>query len=322
MKKTFFLIFFLFYISFAFGQSNIQLDSLKRVLAKLPKEVRPFGGDTLRVKILCEIGDEYGKQKNDSTLYYRKEALNTSIRTNYKKGKVKSYILLGNYYSTQSIKGTENYFKALAIAEELNLIDEQIKLTAEIGSDYLSLSDFKESYFYFKKHSELCKKHGSDEDYALSINNLGILFFDQKKYKEALKYFLECETWSKKTGKPKLINAALINVGKVYVELNIFDEALIRFKKALKIEDGYLDKTAFVHNEIANIYLQKKEFNEALNNAKLALENTNASNKTMLKNVSLTLSKVYEKLGIEKEALKHYKIFTDISLYQDSVKNG
>jgi signal transduction histidine kinase len=324
MKKVFLCLFFLFFVTGAFGQANSKLDSLKRVLAKLPVEGKSFVGDTLRVNVLCEMGDEYAKQKSDSILYYRKEALNASIKANYKEGKVKSYILLGNYYSSQSlsIKGTENYLKALAIAEELNLIDEQIKLTAEIGYDYMALNDFKQSYIYFKKHSELCKKHGTDEDYALSINNIGVLYFDQSNYQEALKYFLECEAWSEKTSNPKLINAGLINVGKVYFELGKYSEALVRYKRSLKIEDGYLDKKAFVHNEIANIYLKKKVFNKALSNAKIALANTNFPNKTMLKNVSLNLSKIYEGLGNEKLALKHYKVYTNISLNQDSVKNS
>lgn len=324
MKKIFLCIFLLFFISIGFGQANLKLDSLKRVLAKLPEEGKSFAKDTLRVNLFCDIGEAYRKKKNDSSFYFGKEALSLSQKSNYKKGKVKSYILIGNYYSSQSlsVKATENYLKALAIAEELKLNNEQILLTGEIGSDYLSLNDFKQSYIYFIKHKDLCKKYGSNEDYALSINNLGILFYDQKIYKEALKYFLECEAWSEKTGNPKLINAALINVGKVYSELEKFDEALARYKRALSIEDGYLDKLAFVNNEIALINFKKGEYSEALKWAKIALNSSKSLNETMLKNTSQTISKIYEKLGNNKEALKYFKLYTEISLKQDSVKNN
>ncbi|MFC3811276.1 tetratricopeptide repeat-containing sensor histidine kinase [Lacihabitans lacunae] len=324
MKKVIIYLFFLFFGSLVFGQANSKLDSLKRVLAKLPEEGKSFAKDTLRVNLFCDIGEEYRKKKIDSSFYFGKEALSLTQKRNFKKGKVKSYILIGNYYSSQSlsVKATENYLKALAIAEELKLINEQILLTAEIGSDYLSLNDFKQSYLYFKKHTEICKKYGSNEDYALSINNLGVLFFDQNKYSEALKYFLECEKWSKKTNNPKLINASLINVGKVYVELNKFDEALIRFNKALVIEDGYLDKSAFVNNEIAVIYLKKNDLKKALKSAKIAFFKSNSLNKSMIKDVSLTLSQIYDKLGNEKEALNYYKLYSEISLKEDSVKNN
>ena len=324
MKKGFLCLFFLFFVSICFGRANSKLDSLKRVLAKLPAEGKSFGSDTLRVNLYCNIGEEYRKKKNDSSFYFGKEALSLSQKSNYKKGKVKSYILIGNYYSLQSlsVKATENYLKALAIAEELKLNNEQILLTREIGSNYSSLHDFKQSYIYFIKHKDLCKKYGSNEDYVLSINNLGILFYDQKIYREALKYFLECEAWSEKTGNPKLINAALINVGKVYVELEKFDEALARYKRALNIEDGYRDKLAFVNNEIALIYFNKGEYSEALKCAKIALNSSTSLNQTMLKNTSQTISKIYERLGNNKEALKYFKLYTEISLKQDSIKNN
>lgn len=324
MKKAFLCLFFLFFVSFVFGQPNSKLDSLKEVLAKLPNEGKSFISDTIRINVLCEIGDKYRQLKSDSVFFFGNNALKLSSKIAYKKGLLKSYMLFGNYYSTQSlsIKASENFLKALAIAEELSLFKEQIQLTLEIGSDYLSLKDFKRAYYFLKKHNELCKKYGSNEDYVLSINSLGILFFAQKKFEIALKYFLKCETESQKFQNPKLINASLINVGQVFGELGKYDEALIRYEKALKIEDGYLDRISYISNEKAIIFFKIGQYDKALKNAKIALRNTRYTSKNSMKIVSLTLSKIYEKTGNINEAYKNYKVYTEISLSQDSIKNN
>ena len=47
----------LFFTSIIHAQKSSKLDSLKQVLAHLPAEGKSFAGDTLRVRVLCEMGE-------------------------------------------------------------------------------------------------------------------------------------------------------------------------------------------------------------------------------------------------------------------------
>jgi hypothetical protein len=58
MKSILATILLLFYISTTHAQKPSKLDSLKNVLAHLPAEGKSFAGDTLRVRVLCEMGEE------------------------------------------------------------------------------------------------------------------------------------------------------------------------------------------------------------------------------------------------------------------------
>jgi hypothetical protein len=59
MKPTNTLLLFLFFAITTHAQKPSKLDSLKNVLAHLPAEGKSFAGDTLRVRVLCEMGGEF-----------------------------------------------------------------------------------------------------------------------------------------------------------------------------------------------------------------------------------------------------------------------
>jgi hypothetical protein len=56
MKPILASILFLLFITTTHAQKPSKLDSLKNVLAHLPAEGKSFAGDTLRVRVLCEMG--------------------------------------------------------------------------------------------------------------------------------------------------------------------------------------------------------------------------------------------------------------------------
>ncbi len=319
-----YLLILIFINTLAFGQKISKLDSLKFSLKSLRLNQKSIDSDSSIISTLCQISDIYRIKKKDSSLIYSFEALKLSEKKSFKKGQISAHIAIANYYSIQSlsVKSIENYLKALAIAEDIKDFQKQIFLTLEIGNDYLSLEDYKNSKLYFLKNNYLSKKNGTFENYIFSINSLGILYFEQKDLKTALKFFLVCEKASLNSNNATLINLGLINTAKVYTELKEFDEAIKRYQKALYIEDGYKDRKSFIYNELALISSHKKRYSEALVYAKMSLESATSLNKNSIKNVSLTLSKIYDNLGLKSKAYLHFKVYNEISLSQDSIKNS
>ena len=125
MKKAILCLLILFFGSIGFGQANSKLDSLKRILAKLPVEGKSFASDTLRVKVLCEVLES---EPFTSSQNYFFEAINISKRVNWIYGIALSY---HKYGIKSTING--NLFNAIDFLN-LSLINSEkigdLELTA------------------------------------------------------------------------------------------------------------------------------------------------------------------------------------------------
>ena len=62
------------------------MDSLKNVLAHLPAEGKSFSGDTLRVRVLCEMGEVGFFVMGDSILVILNEAQRITHKRNWSEG--------------------------------------------------------------------------------------------------------------------------------------------------------------------------------------------------------------------------------------------
>jgi signal transduction histidine kinase len=320
MKNYFLLALFCLCIIRIYAQTEKSIDSLRQVLLT---QNRSIVGDTTLVNLYCELGKEYTKNKSDSAIYYLQKALAISQVNTYNPGLLKTYMLLGRYYSVQFLpaKAIEFWFKSLAVAEQLNAPYEIRVLTNKIGEAYMSMKDYKKALAYFRKYSTMCKNSGNPEAYLLSLNSIGVLYFSKKDYSNALYYYNLCDSLNLTVNSPKAQTAALINIGKTQVELKNYGDALKRFKTAILIQDNYIDRIAFVGNEIAKVYLLKNNPEEALKYATLALKNVAKTNAQMNGELAKTLSEIHEKLNNYKLAHKYYKDYAKITLSEDSSKN-
>jgi signal transduction histidine kinase len=319
--KKFTCCFILLLCSFyTYAQSNHKLDSLKKVLAKLPKEGTSFGADTMRVRVLVEMGEVMINR--DSALSFFKSASRISENNNFLKGNLKLNLKLNAFYSEQPLKRLEFLMKALAVSESLKDFQKQIEITINIKSRFDELEDYTSGLKYAFLHSELCQKHGTQKQYILSLNSIGISYFALKNYKMALKYFELCQFYNQSLKSNQIENVALINIAKVRVIEKKYDEALISLKKALVIDDGYNDRVPFVTNEIAQIYLNQGKNSEALIFAKKAeFASKNRSIETSMY-ISKTLHEIYKKLNNKVLAYEYLENYSNMKLREDSIKNS
>jgi len=324
MKKTLLLTFFWLSTLYSFAQSKTNRDSLHLVLAKLLSTAKTPVNDTSLVRVYCELGVEYTKLKNDSAIYYLKKALIAAERVSYEQGLLKANVQMGRYYFMQfwPNRAIEYWFKALLIAEDLKLPEDIKYLHSRVATCYMLIGNYKDALDYFQKYSDLCKKSGITEEYLMSLNNIGVLHFNNKNYTSAMHYYNLCDSLNYKLKSPKAQTAVLINKGKMQAELKKYDEALEGFNEAIKIEDDYDDRLAFVNNEIARIYLLKNKPDEALKYAKRAFANVIKANAEMTGELAKTFSDIYEKLGQIGLAYKYYRDYAEIRLREDSTKDS
>jgi hypothetical protein len=84
-----------------FGQSVTKLDSLKKVLAKLPPEGTSYASDTTRVRVLCEIEESMvytNLGDSDSTLKTLESALKIADNRHWEEGVAICYFKIGEYF--------------------------------------------------------------------------------------------------------------------------------------------------------------------------------------------------------------------------------
>ena len=324
MKKVFLCLFFLFFVSIGFGQANLKLDSLKRILAKLPAEGKSFAGDTLRVNVLCEMGEFLLKDKKEEAFNISKEAIRISEKIGNPKSRLSAYLLTGKYFHSQSlnVKSTEYFLKALALAENQKIYKEQIFLTVELGSNYYWLKDYSKAMRYFLMHKNLSLKYDTKENYFVSFNNIGIVFFELNKFQDAINCFQICENGGKDLKSNKLRSLGLINIATVFKKMGLIEKALQRFNLALTFENGYSDRIGYIKNQQAEIYLEQKKYDSAIEAAKFGIDNCPNKASMTIKALFLTISKAFQKTKNLEMELFYYKKFSEMTMKQDSIKTN
>jgi two-component system sensor histidine kinase/response regulator len=200
------------------------VDSLRQVLKTMP-------ADTNKVKTLRTLFVEsIDKESAAEAIHVAQEALDLSIKLNYKAGQAMAYKILNvGYQSVGNLeKAMSLCFKSLKIYEELHDM-------AGIGASY---------------------------------SNIGLIYRDENALDDALTYFKKSlDVYSKLKNKPENMWRGYVNMGMTY-ELQHKDTiALKRYLLALKqTELLKANQNIFVSNtlyHLANIYFNKKDYETA-----------------------------------------------------------
>ncbi|MFX1294286.1 MAG: tetratricopeptide repeat protein [Promethearchaeota archaeon] len=152
----------------------------------------------------------------------------------------------------------------------------------------------------------------SDDLYwkGLTLNNIGLIYYDQGNYPEALKRYeeaLQIDTqlgdWSKKA-------TVLNNIGGIYEAQGNYPEALKRYEEALQIDTklGDLRGKATRLNNIGLIYYTQGNYPKALKRFEEALQiDTQLGDLRGKANRLNNIGMIYKQQGNYPEALKRYE---------------
>jgi signal transduction histidine kinase len=257
MKQILTSILLLFFISTTHAQKPSKLDSLKNVLAHLPAEGKSFASDTLRVGVLCAMGE------------FENAVLSVQKMNNDKFASI-SYNRIGKLMSSNKnfYRVGEILFKALFFAEK--------------SKDELLIADshwnIGKNYYDLKNHN-LCRQHSfkAKKLYLKNYNYYGVLnsiklignsYIGEKENKKALEWYNLCmrlgNDYKINSFKPNLLG----NIAIAYEQENMLDSAIIYNQKAieevnLNFPDNIVTKVSCLI-EISYIYLLKKDLKTAI----------------------------------------------------------
>jgi serine phosphatase RsbU (regulator of sigma subunit) len=175
---------------------------------------------------------------------------------------------------------------------------------------------------YYEKALKIQKEINDESSLPFTYNNIGNVYYFQKKYKEALFNYFKSAELKEKQNNTRGLAASYDNIGNVYFEQKNYLKAEEFYKKALLIREEFGDKkgmtTSYIN--IGNLFYVQKNFKAAIDLHLKALEAAkDIGNKEVMKEASYSLSASYEELGDFKKAFEFNRYSSMVS---DSIINS
>lgn len=171
-----------------------------------------------------------------------------------------------------------------------------------IAHCYISLKNYPQALFYFKKILDFFDKKNNQKGKAISLMNIGAVYVDTNKNDEALPYFNRSLTIAKEHDYPLIILNNMVNISEIFQTKREFEKAKKGFNEVLaKAQElGYFKEQLYVYGSLKSIALEEKRY-------KKALDYTEKKNKIQDSIHNMQKDKEVAKLEIEYETLKKEK---------------
>ena len=317
MKPILITTLLVFFISTIHAQKPSKLDSLKNVLAHLPAEGKSFAGDTLRVRVLCEMGEEGAVTLGDSAFLIINKALKIANNRNWSKGVANAQSVLGLFHVVKNeyMVSIDFFYKSLSISIEIDDKNLIAKNYRTLGDCYSLLGNHEKAIYFNLKSIAIYEKLKNYQLYIRGLNNLGLAYHDKKDFQKSIFYFRKGLALNKTYKYPKLNNFFLANLGLSLVQIKQYEEAIECYNQVLESHKGnygYNDIIIFI--SLAEVFEYKKQPQNAINYLKDAekLMKTMQGIDDVLLFFSEVSYKVYSQLNQPEKALKSYITYNEI----------
>jgi len=256
------IMIFLMFVSgiSAFCQQS-KLDSLRQELSKAKE-------DSLKCRLLFDIGYTFEQRMPDSALYYYNKGLELSRKSELRGYEATAIRFIGIVYRSKGDydKALELFFEALAIAEE---IDDQKRIGAaysSIGLVYYNRGNFDEAIDYQLRAAAIEEVMDNKQGLLAIYNNIGIIYDNLGLYDKAIDYHHKSLKLKEELGDKSGIAGSYSNIGSIHFSQADYDAAYDYHKKALDIyiELENVRGQATAYNNLGLLYRNLKDYNLAL----------------------------------------------------------
>jgi tetratricopeptide (TPR) repeat protein/DNA-binding CsgD family transcriptional regulator len=210
----------------------------------------------------------------------------------------------------------EYYTKALALARQINDVEEIANNINNLGEVHFSWGNYDRAVTFFSQALVFDQEREIDEYISIDLNNIGKVYFAWKKFDKALQYYTEALDRALATDNISMQAIRLSNIGQVYEAMNSYDTALSLYNQALDIDkkQGNRDKIGIRRSNIGRVYLKQGKFEESYRNFSEALDIFNELEILLSQAIILNhLGDLMLKEGKYPQALGYYEKSLDIS---------
>ncbi|MEK6615672.1 MAG: tetratricopeptide repeat protein, partial [Bacteroidota bacterium] len=288
--------------STSLAQQN-KIDSLINVLKELDKssplrgDRGGWGLDTNKVNTLNALAMEFRSNNSDTAVYFAKQALALSQKINYAQGIAEAYLWHGT-----AIINLGKYDEALSL---LNKAIQLLNSPALKGGDKGALSALRGD-------------KGGCKLLARAYNNIGIIYYNQGSYPDALKNHFASLKIKEEIGDKQGIANSYLGIGNIYYNQGNYPDALKNYFASLKIFEEIGDKKGIANSYlgIGIIYEKQDNYPDALKNyfASLSIREEIGDKKGIAASYN-NIGIIYERQDNYPDALKNY--FASLKIYEE-----
>lgn len=188
------------------------------------------------------------------------------------------------------------------------------KLLNNISNTYKNLGQYAEALKIANQTLHYMNEQDEKNVYMV-LTNIGEIYLEMKDYKSALKYSEMALKEMDQLDEPHYQAFANMTIAGAYKGMNYLEEALIVYNRAFKLLEAAHDyqNSSKINREIAEIYLQKKEYEYAFKHCQtamtLAIKHTSKLDEAK---AYFLYAKMYESLGDFKKAFESYRSGSEI----------
>lgn len=248
--------------------SNPYIDSLIQQI--------DFVSDSAKVDLLNKIAYNQYYFHHESMVDYTKIAFELATSLNYKRGLSESQRLIGisSKANNRDKEGISWLFKGLETAQSINYHQGIADNLNSIGIFYSSIEDHDKAIPFFKRSVIYQKSAHNRLREGILYSNIGGVFLIKNMLDSSLFYFQKAEHILDSIGEEKWIAMVKSQFGALLIKLNKLIDAEEYSKKALEIslrtgQSFHLRKS---YQNMSEIYLNQKRYNEAQKMADIAME--------------------------------------------------
>ncbi len=266
-----FLACFLFLLTLiSFGQNQQKIDSLKEVL-------NDSQNDTVKIKTLAWLFDQYVHNKPDSAKVSYETMLSLAKEKNYNEGFYQGNLYKSTYYWYQS-----NFDSVLVGMNEALNYAKKMKDDTKISNCYVrlamvqsNLGNYEASKSLTLKALEIAKNNNDWEGLYFAYYKLGNTFYYENDFENALINYLKVDSvFEYHERKEPALAASLMNIGGIYMEFSDLDKAETYFLKGKKIYE-VIDKeegVIYSNKKLGELELKKGNYEKSINLMKPILD--------------------------------------------------
>ena len=305
--------------------SGINLDSAKKYTEKAYLISKKIKNDSLTILALASLGFrnfESGDYKK--AIGYFEKALPISLKIKDTTSIADIYNGFAIVYSKQGnlSKSIEYNFKTLSIYEQIKDSLGIGNSYLNIGWDYKKLKEFEKSLKYNLKSLKIYQDIKDSLRIAMVNNNIAGTHNELGNYKKAINYSNKSKEYFLKLNFNRYTAYPISVMAVAYDSLKNYVLAEKNYLNAIKLhtENREPYELAFLNYSIANLYYKQSKFNDALFNAKEAMNFAQeVDSKEYIADISGLMSKIYEKKDNVKLSNKYLKLLLK---YNDSILNN
>ncbi len=272
-----------------------------------------------------QIGYSYYKQGEfDSALLEYNNAISVYQFIKNKQEVARVYNDIGLIYKTlgRYEQAVENFMKGLALFDEIDDEEGSAMISNNLGQVHFYQEDYTNAIKYFNKYLITNEKANYARAVAGASNNIAAAYMELKNYDKALGYYNK--SLKIYDSLDVAIGVAILsdNIGMLYAGKNNYSESLVHHFKALEIF-RLLDSQSRLAHTLNNIGFSYYMLNDYASSNKFLLEAIDLAKKyhqrETEKEIYKNLSSVYEAKNQPNQALRYYKLMTEL---KDSLINA